>query len=189
MGLTGWRSSQCLSWEETWMEDIVKVCRSHSMLEVCIYLLLMDIWTMNKNKEILKSCTILYLSWFVKAAVSRSFNIAELFLVLRSCCPRWVRRRSRQHQEEGMLGAAVVQELKWPVCLLIKINKKVKEKNVFNTNTDKTTTGSFVSDKKTALWQRVKEMAFNFIHIRSTYSVKNWEHGCHETRSKSKRFT
>lgn len=54
---------------------------------------------------------------FVKAPVSRGFNVAELFLVLRRCRPRGVRSRRRQHQEERMLRAPVLQEFKRPVCL------------------------------------------------------------------------
>lgn len=58
-----------------------------------------------------------YLPWFVKAPVSRGFDVAELFLVLRRWSPGGVRRRRGQHQEERMLRAPVIQEVKGPVRL------------------------------------------------------------------------
>ncbi len=61
--------------------------------------------------------TWMYLPWFVKAPVSRGFNVGEVFLVLRRRRPGGVRSRRRQHQEERMLGAPVVQEVKGAVRL------------------------------------------------------------------------
>lgn len=54
---------------------------------------------------------------FVKAAVSRSLNIAKLLLVLRCCRPGGVRSWRRQHEEERLLRDPVLQEGKGPVRL------------------------------------------------------------------------
>lgn len=57
------------------------------------------------------------LSRFVEAAIPRGFDIGKGFLVVRSCRPGGVWSRRRQHHEEGVLRAPVVQEVQGPVRL------------------------------------------------------------------------
>lgn len=58
-----------------------------------------------------------HLPRFVEAAVSGGLHVVELLLVLRRRRPRGVRRRWRQHDEKGMLGASVIQEAERTVQL------------------------------------------------------------------------
>lgn len=57
------------------------------------------------------------LSGFVKAPVSRGFDIGKIFLILRCCHPGGVRSWRRQHHEERMLRAPVLQEVQRPIRL------------------------------------------------------------------------
>lgn len=57
------------------------------------------------------------LSRFVEASVSGGFDVREALLVVRCCGPWRVWSRRRQHHEEGMLGAPVLQEVQRPVSL------------------------------------------------------------------------
>lgn len=54
---------------------------------------------------------------FVKAAISGGFDVCKVFLVLRRCLPGGVGGRRRQHQEEGMQRAHVIQEVEGAICL------------------------------------------------------------------------
>lgn len=58
-----------------------------------------------------------HLPRFVKAAVSGGFDLSKVFLVLWRCCPGGVGGWRRQHQEEGMQRAPVIQEVEGAICL------------------------------------------------------------------------
>lgn len=120
------------------------------------------------------------LSWFVKAAVSRSFNISKIFLVLWCCCPGGVRSWGRQHQEERMLRAPVVQEGQRAIRLGRGTSKESKSTNKHGKiNLDQ------ISGKKKKklikwLWDKINQGSCKerdvWTHGASESHVNNWSY-------------